>query len=91
MMIDVYKRQVRIHAGNGLQSSVVGILNEHDLFSVVQMCIRDRDHPVERLEKVVYPDAVRQLAGFDEIPLPFGQMCIRDRSCNVVFRLLLCR
>ena len=31
------------------------------------------DHPVERLEKVVYPDAVRQLAGFDEIPLPFGQ------------------
>ena len=31
------------------------------------------DHSVERLEKVVYPDAVRQLAGFDEIPLPFGQ------------------
>ena len=31
------------------------------------------DHPVERLEKVVYPDAVRQLAGFDEILLPFGQ------------------
>lgn len=31
------------------------------------------DHPVERLEEVVYPDAVRQLAGFDEIPLPFGQ------------------
>ena len=40
-----------------------------------EMCIRDSgmDHPVERLEKVVYPDAVRQLAGFDEIPLPFGQ------------------
>ena len=26
---------VLIHAGNGLRSSVVGILNEHDLFSVV--------------------------------------------------------
>ena len=28
---------------------------------------------VERLVKVVYPDAVRQLAAFDEIPLAFGQ------------------
>ena len=31
------------------------------------------DHPVERLEKVVYRNPVRQLAGFDEVPLPLGE------------------
>ena len=73
MPLHILREHIRQRTGDAFHASGVGELHRRFPVRVRAHFGRGLHHAVERLEAVVYRNAVRERACFDKVPLPLGE------------------